>query len=100
MRMKLMAHSAFVELLALKGWSNRRLAEVVGCAPGTIDNLVSGRTQSVNGVRTARRICQALGVPFDVFFVPVASSNTSRLVDFDSKERDPRKCQHPPEADS
>lgn len=79
MRMKLVAPEALVELMALRGLSNRGLANFVGCAPGTIDNLVSGKTQSVNGVRTAKLICLALEVPLEVFFVPMASSNTSRL---------------------
>lgn len=72
--MKLVARHILVDQMARKGWSNRGLAEFVGCAPGTIDNLVAGRTQSVNGQRTAKRISEALELPVEVFFVPVLSS--------------------------
>ncbi|WP_207219347.1 helix-turn-helix transcriptional regulator [Zhihengliuella halotolerans] len=63
-----------------KGWSNRRLAKYAECAPGTIDNLLCGRTQSLNKGRTAELICEALDVPLDVYFVPEISSNTSENV--------------------
>ncbi|WP_415854515.1 helix-turn-helix domain-containing protein [Sinomonas sp. G460-2] len=81
--------------MALRGWSNRGLAEVAGCAPGTIDNLVSGRTQSVNRIRTAKRICLALDVPLEVFFVSVASSGTSYARNRSSKTGVSRKAQRP-----
>lgn len=97
MRMKLVAHDALVELMSIRGLSNRGLAEFVGCAPGTIDNLVSGRTQSVNGARTAKRICLALDVPFEVFFVPVISSNTSHDINSSSKTWSARKAKAPRE---
>jgi plasmid maintenance system antidote protein VapI len=72
--MRLVARHILVDQMARKGWSNRGLAEFVGCAPGTIDNLVAGRTQSVNGQTTARRISEALELPVEVFFIPVSSS--------------------------
>lgn len=75
--MKLIARDILVSQMARKGWSNRGLAEFVGCAPGTIDNLVAGRTQAVNGQRTARRISEALELPLEVFFVPAPSSDAA-----------------------
>ncbi|MGN7133417.1 helix-turn-helix domain-containing protein [Rhodococcoides corynebacterioides] len=78
MRMKLIARDALDERMIRKGWSNRRLAKYAECAPGTIDNLIVGRTQAVNNPRTAELICEALDVPLDVFFVPEISSSTSR----------------------
>lgn len=63
-----------------KGFSNRRLARFADVAPGTIDNLVSGRTQSLNKGRVAELICEALDVPLDVYFVPEISSTTSRTI--------------------
>lgn len=77
MRMRLVARDALIDRMDRKGWSNRRMAKYVGCAPGTIDNLVVGRTQSVQSGRTAELICEALDVPLDVFFVPEISSNDS-----------------------
>ncbi len=68
MRMQLVARDALVDRMDRKGFSNRRLAKYAECAPGTIDNLVSGRTQSVNNPRTAELICEALDVPMDIFF--------------------------------
>ena len=76
-RLKLVARDALVDRMERRGWSRRRLAKYSECAPGTIDNLVSGRTQAVNKGRTAELICEALDVPIDVFFVPEISSNTS-----------------------
>lgn len=84
MRMRLVARDILLHQMARKGWSNRALAEFVGCAPGTIDNLVAGRTQSLNGRRTAQLISEALGLPVEVFFVPVLSSAAVR----DGKSRD------------
>ena len=80
MRMKLVARDSLEERMDRKGWSNRRLAKYADCAPGTIDNLLSGRTKSVNDGRTAELICEALDVPLDVYFVPEISSNTSRII--------------------
>ncbi|KHL01152.1 hypothetical protein LK10_17060 [Sinomonas humi] len=78
MRMKLVARDILLHQMARKGWSNRALAEFAGCAPGTIDNLVAGRTQSLNSRRTAQLISEALGLPVEVFFVPVLSSSATR----------------------
>lgn len=80
MRMKLVARDSLEERMDRKGWSNRRLAKYADCAPGTIDNLLSGRTRSVNDGRTAELICEALDVPLDVYFVPEISSSTSRSI--------------------
>lgn len=80
MRMKLVARESLEERMDRKGWSNRRLAKYADCAPGTIDNLISGRTKSVNDGRTAELICEALDVPLDVYFVPEISSNTSHSI--------------------
>lgn len=85
MRMKLVARDSLVERMDRKGFSNRRLARYADVAPGTIDNLVSGRTQSVNKGRVAELICEALDVPVDVYFVPEISSNASRSVTQRSK---------------
>ncbi len=79
MRMKLVARDSLTDRMDRKGWSNRRLARYAECAPGTIDNLLTGRTQAVNSGRTAELICEALDVPLDVYFVPEISSNTSRI---------------------
>ncbi|WP_152975381.1 helix-turn-helix domain-containing protein [Rhodococcus rhodochrous] len=78
MRMQLVARDALIDRMDRKGFSNRRLAKYAECAPGTIDNLVSGRTRSVNNPRTAELICEALDVPMDIFFVPELSSNARR----------------------
>lgn len=78
MRMKLVARDALIDRMERKEFSNRRLAKYAECAPGTIDNLVSGRTESVQKPRTAELICEALDVPMDVFFVPAISSETRR----------------------
>lgn len=76
MRMKLVARDSLVARMQRKGWSNRRLAKYAEVSPGTIDNLIVGRTKSVNSGRTAELICEALDVPIDVYFVPeVASSD-------------------------
>lgn len=80
MRMKLVARDALIDRMERKGWSNRRLAKYADCSPGTIDNLVLGRTQSLQTGRTAELICEALDVPLDIFFVPEISINTSRNV--------------------
>lgn len=80
MRMKLVARDSLEERMDRKGWSNRRLAKYADCAPGTIDNLLSGRTKAVNDGRTAELICEALDVPLDVYFVPEISSNASRTI--------------------
>lgn len=80
MRMKLVARDALIDRMDRKGWSNRRLAKYADCSPGTIDNLILGRTQSLNTGRTAELICEALDVPLDIFFVPEISSATSQTV--------------------
>lgn len=74
--MRLVARDSLVERMERKEFSNRRLAKYAEVAPGTIDNLVSGRTQSVNKGRTAELICEALDVPLDVYFVAEISSVT------------------------
>lgn len=78
MRMKLVARDSMVDRMIRKDWSNRRLAKYAEVSPGTIDNLVLGRTQSVQKGRTAELICEALDVPLDVYFVPEISSAASR----------------------
>lgn len=78
MRMKLVARDALISRMARKEFSNRRLAKYAECAPGTIDNLINGRTNSVQKPRTAELICEALDVPLDVFFVPAISSDARR----------------------
>lgn len=80
MRMKLVARDALIDRMERKGWSNRRLAKYADCSPGTIDNLVLGRTQALQTGRTAELICEALDVPLDIFFIPEISINTSRNV--------------------
>jgi transcriptional regulator with XRE-family HTH domain len=85
--MRLVARGILIDQMMRKGWSNRGLAEFVGCAPGTIDNLVSGRTQSVNGLRTAQLISEALEVPLGVFFVPVLSSDADQIGNSASEAR-------------
>lgn len=80
MRMKLVARDSLIERMDRKGFSNRRLAKYAEVSPGTIDNLVLGRTQSVQNGRTAELICEALDVPLDIYFVPEISSNASRSV--------------------
>lgn len=77
-RQRLVARDALADRMERKGFSNRRLAKYAEVAPGTIDNLLSGRTQSVNKGRTAELICEALDVPMDVFFVAEISSAASR----------------------
>lgn len=77
-RKRLVARDALADRMERKGFSNRRLAKYAEVAPGTIDNLISGRTQSVMKGRTAELICEALDVPIDVFFVDDISSGASR----------------------
>lgn len=79
MRMKLVARDAMAVRMERKSFSNRRLAKYAGCAPGTIDNLLSGKTQALNSRKVAERICEALDVyPIDIFFVPEVPSNARR----------------------
>lgn len=78
--MKLVARDSLIERMERKGFSNRRLAKYAEVSPGTIDNLVSGRTQSVQSGRTAELMCEALDVPLDIYFVPEISSNASRTI--------------------
>lgn len=78
--MKLVARDSLIERMDRKGFSNRRLAKYAEVAPGTIDNLVKGRTQSVQTGRTAELICEALDVPLDIYFVPEISSSASRSI--------------------
>lgn len=80
MRMQLVARDALIGRMDRKGFSNRRLAKYAECAPGTVDNLISGRTQATNNPRTAELICEALDVPLDVFFVPEISSTARQVV--------------------
>lgn len=87
MRMKLVARDSLAERMERKGWSNRRLAKYAECAPGTIDNLLLGRTSSVNKGRTAELICEALDVPVDVYFVPEISSADKQAVHSDRTRR-------------
>lgn len=77
-RLRLVARDALVDRMDRKGWSSRRLAKYAEVSRGTIDNLVLGRTQSVNKGRTAELICEALDVPLDIFFVPEVSSGATR----------------------
>lgn len=76
---KLVSRDVLVKRMIAKGFSNRRLARYAECAPGTIDNLVSGRTAGVQSERVAKLICEALDVPLDVFFVPSASSTARQI---------------------
>ena len=78
MRMQLGARGAVIDRMDRKGFSNRRLAKYAECAPGTVDNLISGRTQAVNKPRTAELVCEALDVPMDIFFVPEISRKAIR----------------------
>lgn len=78
MRMKLVARDSLIDRMERKGWSNRRLAKYAEVSPGTIDNLILGRTQAVQKGRTAELICEALDVPVDVYFVPEISSGAVR----------------------
>lgn len=80
MRMKLIRREALVDRMAEKKFSNRRMAKYAECAPGTIDNLLSGRTQAVNSGRTAELICEAIDMPLDFFFVPEVSSTARQTV--------------------
>lgn len=75
-RMLLIAPAALAEQMDTRGWSNRRLAKYAECAPGTIDNLRSGRTKGVNNPRTAELICEAMGLPLSLVFMP-EKSNTA-----------------------
>ncbi len=79
MRMKLVARDALIDRMDRKNFSARRLAKYAECSPGTIDNLLTGRTQAVNRPRTAELICEALDVPRDVFFVPELPSAAIHL---------------------
>lgn len=80
MRMKLVARDSLIDRMERKGFSNRRLAKYCEVSPGTIDNLVVGRTHSVNRGRTAELICEALDVPLDVYFVPEISTTAKRNI--------------------
>ncbi|QCB93337.1 helix-turn-helix domain-containing protein [Cellulomonas shaoxiangyii] len=77
MRHKLVSVDMLKKRMAVKGFSARRLAKYAECVPGTIDNLIAGRTQSLNKGRTAELICEALDVPMDLFFVSEMTSVTS-----------------------
>lgn len=76
--MKLVARDALAARMVRKGFSNRSLAKYVECAPGTIDNLIAGRTHFLRDPKHAERICEALDVPLDVFFVPEMPSAARR----------------------
>lgn len=73
-RQRLVARDSLIDRMERKGFSNRRLAKYAEVWPGTIDNLINGRTQSVMKRRTAELICEALDVPVDVYFVAEISS--------------------------
>ncbi|WP_141748231.1 helix-turn-helix transcriptional regulator [Brachybacterium sp. HMSC06H03] len=73
-RMLLIAPAALAEQMEMRGWSNRRLAKYAECAPGTIDNLMNGRTKGVNNPRTAELICEAMGLPMSLVFAPEKST--------------------------
>lgn len=77
-RMQLVARDALIDRMSRRGISNRKLSEIARCAPGTIDNLINGRTAYLNKPEVADRICDYLDVPLDVFFVPLASTATVR----------------------
>lgn len=79
-RLRLVARDGLADRMERKGWSSRRLAKYAEVTHGTIDNLLLGRTQSVNKGRTAELICEALDIPLDLFFVPETSSRTSGAV--------------------
>lgn len=78
-RLRLVARDALEDRMERKGFSNRRLAKYAEVSPGTIDNLLFGRTKAVNSGRTAELICEALDVPVDVFFVPESPSRASHF---------------------
>lgn len=78
-RYRLVARDALADRMVRKDFSNRRLAKYAGCAPGTIDNLLRGTTQSLTKKIHAQRICEALDVPMDIFFVPNVPSAASHL---------------------
>ena len=77
-RMLLIAPAALAEQMEMRGWSNRRLAKYAECAPGTIDNLMNGRTKGVNNPRTAELICEAMGLPLSLVFAPEKSTVACR----------------------
>lgn len=77
-RHKLVSVDMLVKRMEAKGFSARRLARYAECVPGTIDNLIAGRTQSLNKGRTAELICEALDVPMDLFFVPEKTSSAGQ----------------------
>lgn len=79
-RAKLVARDALMNQMERKGFSSRRLAKYAEVTHGTIDNLLRGRTQAVNKRRTAELICEALEVPFDIFFVPEVSNTAGQSV--------------------
>lgn len=77
-RHKLVSVDMLVKRMEAKSFSARRLARYAECVPGTIDNLIAGRTQSLNKGRTAELICEALDVPMDLFFVPEKTSTAGQ----------------------
>lgn len=62
--------------------SQRRLARYAGVHPSFINHLTSGRRRSCDE-KTARRIAEALEVPWDILFVAVPASVGSK----DGKEK-------------
>lgn len=79
-RLRLVQRESLIDQMVKKGFSNRRLARYADCAPGTIDNLLTGRTQALNKGRTAELICEALGLDVRLYFMPEISS-TARQID-------------------
>lgn len=50
--------------------SQRHLAKIIGCSPGFINHLTSGRATSCSPEK-AVRMCEALNVPLKVLFLPI-----------------------------
>lgn len=66
---------AFVGPEPDKKMSGRRLGRAIDRHPSFIDHLLSGRSTSCKPV-TAERIAEALEVPLEILFVPLAPSVT------------------------
>lgn len=77
-RMLLIAPAALAEQMEMRDWSNRRPAKYAECAPGTIDNLMNGRTKGANNPRAAELICEAMGLRLSLVFAPEESTATCR----------------------
>jgi transcriptional regulator with XRE-family HTH domain len=74
--MKLIARDSLIYRMETKGFSRSSLAAYAQVSLGTIDNLIVGRTRSVNRDETAKLICRALDVPVDVYF---ESENSNQI---------------------